>query len=145
MMTLDEAIQRERHAMRQTAGERSEEHRQLAEWLRELQALKAENEQYRELIRILDHDWNIEASWDGLRKFWYVGLTEKGVAERDKREAENEKLRELARKNWFIALSERDALRIYGVDPVEENYFTVLDKEMSKSRATMQELGIEVD
>lgn len=40
MMTLDEAIRRERHAMRQTTGERSEEHRQMAEWLRELKQLR---------------------------------------------------------------------------------------------------------
>lgn len=39
-MTLDEAIRRERHAMRQTTGERSEEHRQMAEWLWELREMK---------------------------------------------------------------------------------------------------------
>ena len=100
-MTLDEAVRRERHALRQTTGERSEEHRQVAEWLRLLREmldgawevtlqncdLKSEIARYRELIRILGRDWGIEASWDGLRKFWYVGLNEKGVAERDEREA----------------------------------------------------------
>lgn len=69
-----------------------------------LDRLEAENEQYRELIRILNHDWNIDASWDGLRKFWHVGLTEKGVAERDERDAENAKLRKLVAAMWDVAL-----------------------------------------
>lgn len=53
--------------------------------------LKAELEELRErterLLRILRDEWRIEASWDDLRRFWYVGLTEEGVRERDEREA----------------------------------------------------------
>lgn len=45
------------------------------------------------LIDILRDEWGIEVMWDGLRRFWYVGLTEEGVRKRD----ENEKLRELLR------------------------------------------------
>ena len=42
---------------------------------------------YDELIEALRRDWDIEASWDGLRRFWYVGLTDEGVRKRDGREA----------------------------------------------------------
>lgn len=42
---------------------------------------------YDELIEALRRDWDIEASWDGLRRFWYVGLTDEGVRKRDEREA----------------------------------------------------------
>ena len=58
---------------------------------------------------------------------------------------ENAKLRELARMNWFIALSEREALRIHGVDPDDGAYITALDETIDEARATMQELGIEVE
>lgn len=58
--------------------------------------------------------------------------------------AENERLRELVRMNWFIALSEREALRIHRVDPDGGAYITALDETIDEARATMQELGIEV-
>ena len=38
---------------------------------------------YDELLRCLENDWNISASWDGLRRFWHIGLTEEGVRMRD--------------------------------------------------------------
>jgi len=38
---------------------------------------------YDELLRCLENDWHISASWDGLRKFWCVELTEEGVKLRD--------------------------------------------------------------
>lgn len=38
---------------------------------------------YDELIRCLENDWHISASWDGLRKFWCIELTEEGVKLRD--------------------------------------------------------------
>lgn len=38
---------------------------------------------YDELLRCLENDWNISASWDGLRKFWNIELTEEGVRLRD--------------------------------------------------------------
>ena len=34
---------------------------------------------YDELIEVLRRDWQIEASWDGLRRFWYVGWTDEHV------------------------------------------------------------------
>ena len=38
---------------------------------------------YDELLRCLENDWHIRASWDGLRKFWCIELTEEGVELRD--------------------------------------------------------------
>lgn len=43
---------------------------------------------FEELVEALRRDWGIEASWDGLRHFWYVGLTEEGVRKRDEAELE---------------------------------------------------------
>ena len=66
--------------------------------------LEAENEKLREqmerLVTLLRVDCDINASWDGLRRFWNIGLTEDGCLMRDracKAEAENAKLRELVR------------------------------------------------
>lgn len=38
---------------------------------------------YDDLLRCLENDWHISVSWDGLRKFWCVELTEEGVRMRD--------------------------------------------------------------
>ena len=46
-----------------------------------------EEPRYRELIRVLRDDWDIDASWDGLRGFWDIGLTDEGVRKRDERDA----------------------------------------------------------
>ena len=63
--------------------------------------LAAENaalrEQMERLVTLLRNDCDIEASWDGLRRFWSIGLTEGGCLMRDracKAEAENARLRE---------------------------------------------------
>lgn len=70
----------------------------------EVLLLYKENAELREqtelLITLLRNDCDIEASWDGLRKFWNIGLTESGCLMRDracKAEAENAKLRELVK------------------------------------------------
>lgn len=55
-------------------------------------------EQMERLVTLLRNDCDIEASWDGLRRFWSIELTEDGCLMRDracKAEAENAKLREL--------------------------------------------------
>ena len=55
-------------------------------------------EQTELLVTLLRNDCDIEASWDGLRRFWSIELTENGCLMRDracKAEAENAKLREL--------------------------------------------------
>lgn len=63
--------------------------------------LAAENamlrEQMERLVTLLRNDCDIDASWDGLRRFWSIGLTEGGCLMRDracKAEAENAKLRQ---------------------------------------------------
>lgn len=53
------------------------------------------------LIDALRDGWNIEASWDGLRKFWCVGLTEEGVRKRDERDRVERDLRDEV--NWMHA------------------------------------------
>ena len=67
--------------------------------------LRGENarlwEQMERLLTLLRNDCDIEASWDGLRRFWHIGLTESGCLMRDRAcdaEAENAKLRELAQE-----------------------------------------------
>lgn len=50
------------------------------------------------LVTLLRNDCDIEASWDGLRHFWSIELTDDGCLMRDracKAEADNAKLREL--------------------------------------------------
>lgn len=55
---------------------------------------------------------------------------------------ENAKLRELVLKNWYIMLSEREALRKHECD---EAYISSLDEEIGKAKAKMRELGMEVE
>ena len=80
-MTLDDAIRRERHAMRQSFGERSNEHRQLAEWLKELK-------QWKELAE------GIDLRPASLMKPFQPNVNDL-EHENDRLKAENEKLREL--------------------------------------------------
>ena len=61
-------------------------------------------EQMELLVTLLRNDCGIDASWDGLRKFWNIGLTEDGCLMRDRAcnaEAENAKLRELVSALWW--------------------------------------------
>jgi len=104
----------------------------------ELKAAMDENAKLQEqtelLVTLLRNDCDIEASWDGLRKFWYIGLTESGCLMRDracKAEAENAKLREYAAKAWslFIAHGAVHACDLSEVDAVRDG---------------LRELGIEV-
>ena len=75
--------------------------------------LEAENTKLREqtelLVTLLRNDCDIEASWDGLRHFWSIELTDDGCLMRDracKAEAENAKLRELCASLYEFAMSE---------------------------------------
>lgn len=102
----------------------------------EIERLKTENDKLREqmerLVTLLRVDCDIDASWDGLRRFWSIGLTEDGCLMRDracKAEAENAKLRELIRM----------MLRVAGV----AEYAT--DIEWQTITHYLRELGIEVD
>lgn len=93
----------------------------------DLQRANTENAKLREqmerLVTLLRVDHDIDASWDGLRRFWSIGLTEDGCLMRDracKAEAENAKLRELVDYMTPIALygaseQERDRMRELGV------------------------------
>lgn len=85
----------------------------------ELQTENAKlREQLERLVTLLRNDCDIDASWDGLRKFWNIGLTEHGCLMRDracKAEAENERLRELVRDMWeYIYIgTARDGQRLH--------------------------------
>ena len=62
-------------------------------------------------------------------------------------ELENAKLRELALKNWYIALSEYEALtalNIYDICPDGIAYMAALDDKIITAKDCMRELGIEV-
>ena len=48
-----------------------------------------------ELLCRLENDWHIHASWDGLRKFWCIELTEEGVKLRDVKMEQSEHIEEL--------------------------------------------------
>lgn len=65
---------------------------------------------YDELIRCLENDWNISASWDGLRKFWCIELTEEGVKLRDAVHGTltAEQVREAHDKHWHDLPAEYD-------------------------------------
>lgn len=58
---------------------------------------------------------------------------------------ENAKLRELVRRNWYIAASEREALRVHEVNPDDGAYIHALDETMAEARLDMSKVGVEVD
>ena len=91
---------------------------------------------YDKLIELLARDWGIEASWDGLRHFWYIGLTEECVRNRDEineqLEDENAKLRELVKECHELL---QDLLAGWALQPLTVKVMEQL----------MRELGIEVD
>lgn len=102
-------------------------------------AVRDENAKLREqmerLVTLLRNDCDIEASWDGMRRFWSIELTEDGCLMRDracKAEAENAKLRELdVRMFHTIEWSDRMSDSMYW-------------PSFSYKRE-LRELGIEVD
>lgn len=99
-----------------------------------LDKLQAENAKLREqmerLVTLLRVDCDIDASWDGLRRFWSIELTESGCMMRDrvcKAEAENAELRELVRELYEMAWLE---------------YPSAFEREFL---GRLRELGIEVN
>ncbi len=95
-------------------------------------------EQMERLVTLLRVDCDIDASWDGLRRFWSIGLTEDGCLMRDracKAEAENAKLRELVRESL---MDYRQYAEKYGLPP----YLSDVNEHLD---ARLRELGIEVD
>lgn len=93
-------------------------------------AVREENAEIRAqmdgLIKILRNDHDLDACWDGLRHFWCIELTDKGIRKRDKLDGEVAKLRELVRDLYSQLL--------YAYDP----------KEIDEYRDRMCELEIEV-
>ena len=98
-------------------------------------------EQTERLVTLLRNDCDIEASWDGLRHFWSIELTEDGCLMRDracKAEAENVKLRELVR-DFDKCLTE--AVRLAYI----QGHMTIYDGTLLDSlHPRMRELGVEV-
>lgn len=123
---------------------------------------------YDELIEVLRRDWQIEASWDGLRRVWYVGWTDEHVESCaecakglgayvdslcDPLKAENAKLWELGEQYEVVAADYRsEIVKLRELVRVVWHLFTehgavhpcdlpVVDAV----RDHMRELGIEVD
>lgn len=67
---------------------------------------------YDKLLRCLETDWYIRATWDGLRKFWCIELTEEGVKLRDAELGSGtltaEQVRETVEKHWHDLSAEYD-------------------------------------
>lgn len=118
--------------------------------------LRNENDKMERLVTLLRNDCDIDASWDGLRNFWTIGLTEDGCLMRDracKAEAENAKLRLLVQdlhKAYIGALNEcegRDAGLIweysYDVDAALAKSHAKFESDRHRFDVAMSELGIE--
>ena len=116
-----------------------------------VRSIEDENAKLREQIEllttILRNDCDIDASWDGMRRFWSIGLTESGCLMRDracKAEAENAKLREFAE-------SYLDAVAMAGCHFCPYDDIDLCDTETDPMRdgcrlyEEMRELGIEVN
>lgn len=92
-------------------------------------------EQMERLVTLLRVDCDIDASWDGLRRFWSIELTESECLMRDracKAETENVKLRELVRHLRECTRHNVCVLCKYADDACDFDY-------------DMRKLGIEVD
>jgi hypothetical protein len=130
--------------------------------------------QMKQLVTLLRVDWDIDASWDGLRRFWYIGLTNDGCLMRDracKAEAENTKLRETLqrRSRQFERMTEiwvergvenaklRELARRFGEYVSQDRCEGCVMKrrcnngdveecwQMTEIRALANELGVEVE
>ena len=124
----------------------------------EIVLTKAENAKLREqtelLVTLLRNDCDIEASWDGLRHFWSIELTEDGCLMRDracKAEAENAKLQELCADMYgFIKRMDEDCGDVTFSDCFDYCKHDTADDGCCKTgecwyEQRLRELGIEVD
>lgn len=116
------------------------------EWRKDRDENAKLREQIELLTTILRNDCDIDASWDGLRRFWSIGLTEGGCLMRDracKAEAENAKLRKFAE-------SYLDAVAMAGCHFCPYDDIDLCDTETDPMRdgcrlyEEMRELGVEV-
>ena len=92
---------------------------------------------YDVLLDILASEWGIDASWDGLRRFWCVELNDEGVRKRDELHAENDKLRELVRIAGTYCVN--------GLCGKDDGCPLYLGKPYCALPDHMRELGVEVD
>ena len=126
-MTLDEAIEHAEWCARESQGECAEEHRQLAEWLRELKRLKFQNKRLRRWCTALRENQKkafAESCKTATNSMGQIGtLRDKNAELRN----ENEKLRELVRDLYDAAWYE---------------YPSAFEATYAKR---LKELGIEVD
>ena len=133
---------------------------QLRDDLQQAQADNAKlREQMERLVTLLRNDCDIDASWDGLRGFWLIGLTKNGCLMRDracKAEAENAKLREEnARLRSCLSDDADNARQIMGDNAklrelVKSMYYDLTHMTfppdwVTDYEADMRELGVEVD
>lgn len=103
--------------------------------------IKRRDELEAKLIRCIENDYGILFAWDPLRKVWLSECTDEYVTERERLDAENAKLRELA---WTLA----NCAAGHGCDycPINGGYGYVGELDMCESvHASMRELGVEVD
>ena len=64
-----------------------------------IESMPSAKEHLNDLLDALRH-MGIEASWDGLRGFWFIELTEEGMRRRD----ETERVRDLAKRMaWWLS------------------------------------------
>lgn len=103
---------------------------------------------YDELLRCLENDWHISASWDGLRKFWCVELTEEGVRMRDAHDEALCRIAALEELVWFMVPFFGSACSHECGCP--DDYFEPHGcddgcKAWKELNERMKELGIEVD
>lgn len=125
-MTIDEAIEHAEWCAENSCGECADDHRQLAEWLRELKDLRRK----REILKA--HGVEIVDAVAG-------GYEVYNEAQRtiDRLKGENEKLRELV-KDYDKVLSSMHVLCDCDFVPLNDAVLLAL-------RSRMHELGIEVD
>lgn len=67
---------------------------------------------YDKLITVLRNDYDIDVSWDGLRGFWNICLTDEGVRRRDMRDEMIATMAYMERTSTLVDLlkAERDEL-----------------------------------
>lgn len=87
---------------------------------------------YDELLRCIENDWHIKASWDGLRKFWCIELTEEGAKLRDATHGTltAEQVRECAERVYFEGYSDGSVNR--GAHIEETDWQAIADELNAK-------------
>ena len=121
---------------------------------KEIEGLQAERQELSDrldrLVALLAREHNIDASWDGLRHYWTIQLTEEGRRARDETfdtKRENADMRNLLRKLWAGIKAFGDTpyyLEVPGNNPAIVELrpdWTWIDE----CETALRDLGIEVD